>query len=225
MKILHYENIHVLPRDKSLDAIFTLLRDENTDRDTFVEAADRICDRLLYFALDLVPYEIENVETPTGSIFEGCGRPVPFCGVSIVRSGEPMEKSLRNHVEDVQIGKLVIQQADSKEIGPRLYYYRFPRIVRSPDTRVFLMDAILASANAIIMAIRVLLDHEVRQENIIVVCIAAAPEGLTMVSRVFPGVQIVTSAVEDHLDDHLFLVPGFGYFGERYYYTKGEFLE
>lgn len=116
----------------------------------------------------------------------------------------------------MSLGKLVIQQLDSaKEAGPRLYYYKFPQELK--EKHVLLFDAILASANAIIMGIRVLLDHECREDQILVCCMFASPEGLAAVLTVFPQVRVIVGCVEKGLDDNMHLVPGIGAFSARYY--------
>eukprot|EP00475_Leptophrys_vorax_P003153 TRINITY_DN11823_c0_g1_i1.p1 TRINITY_DN11823_c0_g1~~TRINITY_DN11823_c0_g1_i1.p1 ORF type:complete len:199 (-),score=41.79 TRINITY_DN11823_c0_g1_i1:42-638(-) len=187
----------------------TVIRSESSSHGEIVAATDFLCKRLINHALGHIPYNVDGMRVTQA---------MDLCGVSIVRSGEPLANALRSLASesgDLPLGKLVIQQSAQKVDGPRLFYYKFPKSIK--DKFVILSDGVLASANAITMALRILLDHECLEENIIVVCIAAAPEGVSVVNRLFPKVRIVTASLEEGLDDNMFLVPGLGNFSTRYY--------
>jgi uridine kinase len=86
----------------------------------------------------------------------------PLCGVSIVRAGAPMERALREVVQDIPLGKLLIQ-TDTQHHGhqPQLHYCKLPKDIAGRV--VLLADAQIATGAAGLMAIRVLLDHGVRE--------------------------------------------------------------
>jgi len=70
------------------------------------------------------------------------------------------------------------------------------------------------------MAISVLVDSGVCLENIMFLNLICAPEGLKALTEEYPQVQVVTGAIDDHLDEHRFIVPGLGDYGDRYYGTS-----
>jgi uridine kinase len=70
------------------------------------------------------------------------------------------------------------------------------------------------------MAIRILLDHDVRQENIYLVSLLMAEVGVQTIAYAFPQVNIVTTAVDPTVNDRFHVLPGFGSFGDRYFGTE-----
>jgi uridine kinase len=87
------------------------------------------------------------------------------------------------------------------------------------DYRIILMDATVASGAAAMMAIRVLLDHDVPEENIMLCSLIMAESGIHTIAYAFPKVQIVTTAVDPEINDKFFVLPGIGNFGDRFYGT------
>lgn len=105
---------------------------------------------------------------------------------------------------------------------------------------VILMDATVATGAAAMMAIRVLLDHDVPEENILLVSLLMAESGMfevlcvLLVSKyltflgvhtiayAFPQVRIVTSAVDPEINEKFHVLPGIGNFGDRYFGTEPE---
>ena len=91
---------------------------------------------------------------------------------------------------------------------PELHYLRLPSDIK--NDRVLLMDATLATGAAAMMAIRVLLDHSVEEENIILVALLMAEQGCHNVAYAFPKVKIVTTAVDPELNEMCYILPGIG---------------
>merc|ERR1711974_304944 len=113
-----------------------------------------------------------------------------ICGVSILRAGETMEESLKEVCRGIRVGKILIQT--SKDTGePMLYYLRLPKDIK--NYRVILMDATVATGAAAMMAIRVLLDHDIPEENITLVSLLMAESGVHTIAYAFPKVTIVTT--------------------------------
>jgi len=83
---------------------------------------------------------------------------------------------------------------------------------------VIVVDPMLATANSAAAAIQKLKDRGAR--DIRFVCLLAAPEGIERLRRAQPGVPIYTAAIDDHLNDHGYIVPGLGDAGDRLYGTK-----
>lgn len=82
------------------------------------------------------------------------------------------------------------------------------------------MDATVATGAAAMMAIRVLLDHEVPEENIVIVSLLMAEIGVHSIAYAFPKVNIVTSALDPEINERFYVLPGIGNFGDRYFGTE-----
>ncbi|GBP19558.1 Uridine-cytidine kinase-like 1 [Eumeta japonica] len=100
----------------------------------------------------------------------------------------------------------------------KLYYLRLPKDIK--DYRVILMDATVATGAAAMMAIRVLLDHDVPEENISLVSLLMAEIGVHSIAYAFPKVKIVTSALDPEINEKFYVLPGIGNFGDRYFGTE-----
>lgn len=103
-------------------------------------------------------------------------------------------------IQDISIGSLLIQSEDSTG-EPLLLHLMLPTCIRqrhlAARSFVFLLDAQIGTGAAAFMAIRVLLDHGVQQENIIFVTfVVAAAGGVRVLQRAFPGVRIVCGALD-----------------------------
>lgn len=83
-----------------------------------------------------------------------------------------------------------------------------------------LMDATVATGAAAMMAIRVLLDHDVPEENIQLCSLLMAESGVHTIAYAFPKVQIVTTSVDPEVNDKFYILPGIGNFGDRFYGTE-----
>lgn len=128
-----------------------------------------------------------------------------------------MEKGLTEVCKDVSIGKILIQTSPHNK-EPELYYLSLPKDIQ--EHRVILMDPTVATGAAAMMAIRVLLDHEVPEENITLVSILMASSGVQAIGYVFPNVRQVTSAVDPETNEKFHVLPGMGNFGDRYFGTE-----
>ncbi|KAI9150924.1 Uridine kinase [Blastocladiella emersonii ATCC 22665] len=208
-------SVLVMPPRGQLRALHTILRDATTARSDFIFYSDRLSCLVVERALAEFPFEPLNVTTPTGAQFAGLAHAAGgLCGVSIMRSGEIMEASLRRVSKDVSIGKLLIQSSP-KTGEPELHYSKLPTDVAQRS--VLLMDATVATGAAAMMAIRVLLDHSVPEDRIVLATLIAAPPGLHAVARAFPKVKIVVSEVDPEINDQYHILPGIGNYGDRYF--------
>ncbi|CAO3606763.1 unnamed protein product [Cunninghamella blakesleeana] len=212
------DDVTVLPSTNQIKGIHTILRDKSTSRDEFVFYAERLSRLIIECGLGLLPSSETSVTTPTGAIYHGLAFTSQICGVSILRAGGTMEEGLRRVCDDIIIGKLLIQ-TDPSTGEPQLHYCKIPQDIKK--RHVLLMDATIGTGAAGLMAIRVLLDHEVKEENIIFLTFLSTPIGLNVIKKAFPKVKIVTSMVDPVLNkDKLWIEPGIGNFGDRYFGTE-----
>ncbi|KAJ7593148.1 armadillo/beta-catenin/plakoglobin [Mycena floridula] len=200
--ILSSPTVFILPPTPQHRGILTILRSKDTSRQDFIFFLDRLATLLIENALSFLPYEQAVVETPVGVPSQGhkCAAK-QICEVTIQRSGGAFERGFHRVMNDVPMGSLLVQ-SDAHTGEPILLQVKLPLFVRdrklASDTWVFLLDSQVGSGAAAFMAIRVLLDHGVRQDHIIFVTFLIARHGgIGLVRRVFPEVRVVTAAVDE----------------------------
>ena len=163
--------------------------------------SERLMRLVFEYALSFLPHKKTIVKTPQGVEYEGLkfsGN--GLCGVSILRAGETMEHALMKVTKDIRLGEIktyileikinlgkILIQTDSETHNPELYFLRLPRGIK--DDHVILMDASVATGAAAMMAIRVLLDHDVLEENILLVSLLMAAPGVHAIAYAYPKGQ------------------------------------
>ncbi|MFD8145188.1 uracil phosphoribosyltransferase [Streptomyces sp. NPDC059708] len=211
-----HHNVHPLPQTNQLRAMHTIIRDRRASRADFVFYSRRIIRLLLESALNQLPFDQHEAITPVGETYEGLRLGPQLCAVPVVRAGDSMLDELRQVIPDITVGKLLIQRDKTTKL-PHLYYKNFPEDIA--DRHVLLLEPMLATGGSAKAAIEVLLDSGVHEENIIFVNFLASPEGIEAVHAAYPLVKIVTSSIEQRLNENAFMIPGIGDFGDRYFGT------
>lgn len=105
---------------------------------------------------------------------------------------------------------------DPETLKPVEYFCKLP--ADSGDREIFVVDPMLATGGSAIAAIQMLKDKGVK--NIRFMCIIAAPEGVEAMKKAHPDVDIYIGALDDHLNEHGYIVPGLGDAGDRIFGTK-----
>ncbi|XP_060600360.1 uridine-cytidine kinase-like 1 isoform X2 [Ruditapes philippinarum] len=217
-------SLQVLQTTPQVRGIHTFIRNKETARDEFIFYSKRLMRLLFEYAMNFLPHKKVSIETVQGVPYEGYRLDTKkIVGVSILRAGETMEQALCEVYKDITIGKILIQtNLDTGE--PELHYLRLPKDIK--ESHVMLMDATVATGAAAMMAIRVLLDHDVQEENIILLSMLMGDSGVHSIAYAFPKVKLVTTAVDKEVNEKFHIVPGIGNFGDRYfgtdYYEKEE---
>ncbi|KAG1895494.1 armadillo beta-catenin plakoglobin [Suillus fuscotomentosus] len=196
------KNLIVLPQTPQLKGIYTILRDEASNRQDFIFFVDRLATFLIEKAMEHLPHRPKTVTTPIGLDCTGKELDVKVDHFAENLSG-PLTKGLQRVLSDVAIGSLLVQ-SDANTGEPLLLHVMLPKCLRerhlAVDAWVFLLDAQIGTAASAFMAIRTLLDHGVQQDHIIFVTfLIARTGGVTVLQRAFPEVKIVTGAVDEGL--------------------------
>jgi uracil phosphoribosyltransferase len=193
----------------------TLMRDKNTPSAVFRQLLREISLLLGYEVLRDLPMSTRSIETPLtqmdAPILEG--KKVVF--VSILRAGNGLLDGLIDLVPSARIGHIGLYR-DPVTLQPVEYYFKVPSDIA--DRRVVLVDPMLATGNSVAAAIQRVKDRGVK--DIKLVTLLAAPEGITRLAKAHPDVQVFTAAVDSHLNDHGYIVPGLGDAGDRMFGTK-----
>lgn len=212
----HQGKVHVLPVTPYLTYLHTKIRDKHADLSTFTHFSDQVIRQLLIKAAESLPYSDQSVTTPIGDVYPGKALSQGICGVSVIRAGESMEREFKQMFPEQPIGKILIQRNKVTKL-PEYFYCHFPSTIAQQT--VFLFEPMLATGGSLLKAIDVLLEHGVGIENIIVVNFLASPAGLDRLLTKHPLIQVVTSSVEDAMNEDAFMRPGIGDFGDRYFGT------
>ncbi|XP_033931745.1 uridine-cytidine kinase-like 1 isoform X4 [Pseudochaenichthys georgianus] len=209
--------LSVMESTPQVRGMHTIIRNKETNRDEFIFYSKRLMRLLIEHALSFLPLKSVSVETPQGGTYEGkrlSGKRIT--GVSILRAGETMEQALMAVCKDIRLGKILIQtNHDTGE--PELHYLRLPKDLT--EDYVILMDSTVSTGAAALMAVRVLLDHDVAEDKIFLISLLMAEMGVHSVAYAFPKVRIITTAVDKEVNDQFHIIPGIGNFGDRYFGT------
>ena len=193
----------------------TLLRDKNTGSKEFRELIQEITELMCYEATrDLPLCEIE-VETPI-TITKSkviAGRKLAF--VPILRAGLGMVDGAIELVPAARVGHIGLYR-DPDTLKPVEYYCKLPGDIQERD--VIVLDPMLATGGSAVDAISQIKKRQ--PKTIKFMCIIAAPEGLNALSEAHPDVQVYCAALDEHLNDHGYIVPGLGAAGDRIFGTK-----
>ncbi|KAJ2511324.1 Uridine kinase [Coemansia sp. RSA 2049] len=207
-----------LPQSNQVRAMQTILCDRSTLRSDFVFYSDRLSRLVIEYGLDQLCLEKKTVETPMGVPYHGYRLPQSVAGVTVLRAGGVMEKALRSVLRPAHYGKILIV-GDPVSHEPRLHYVKLPREMHKHS--VLLMDSTIVSGANAMMAIRICLDHGVKEESIVFVSLLATPQGVYAIQTAFSKVRIVVAMLEPNISsDSLLIRSGYGLFGDRYFGTE-----
>lgn len=192
-----------------------VLRDARTEPEAFRRAARRISVLVAAEALKDVPTRDVTVRTP---LEEAPGRRVAgdVVVVPVLRAGLGMLEAVLDLVPGARVGHLGLQRDEATAVASQ-YYAKLPGPLES--SFVLIVDPMLATGGSAVSALDRLVDAGAT--NIRIACIVAAPEGIAVVKARHPGVAIYTPVVDRALNEHKFIMPGLGDFGDRLYGTVG----
>jgi uracil phosphoribosyltransferase len=159
------------------------------------------------------PTEERVVETPLEKM-KGKVLAKKVTLVPILRAGLGMSDGVLRILPDARLGHLGVYR-DEKTLEPVSYYQKLPPDIA--QTEVLLIDPMLATGGSAVAAIDLIKAAGARVLRMI--CIVAAPEGVALVERHHPDVEVYTPVVDRELDPHKYIVPGLGDFGDRLYGT------
>lgn len=202
------KNLVLMKANNQIKELQTVIWNRETSRTDFIFYSDRLIRLVIEEGLNQLPFEERTVKTHTGSEYQGCSFYKGICGVSIVRSGEAMEKGLRECCRSIRIGKmLLVRDEDSGE--RHIVYARFPPDIHK--RKVVLMYPLIMGGGNISLGIETLLDYGVEEENIYVLTLFATPHGLKSLMDKYPKALVLTTEICEDVPTH---------FGEKYFGTE-----
>lgn len=191
-----------------------LLRDKNTGHKDFRELTTEITLFLCYEALKNVELGRVEVETPMApATCRKIANEVLL--IPILRAGVGMLDGALKLIPTARVGFLgLYRDPDTKR--PVEYYRKLPADMRDP--LCLILDPMIATGGSTVAALDMLKDAGFA--SVFVVCIITCPEGVAAVESAHPGTIVYTANVDDHMDDHKYIIPGLGDAGDRLYGTR-----
>ncbi len=162
-----------------------------------------------------LPLEDQPIETPVEAMNAPMLQGKKLAFVSILRAGNGLLDGMLDVIPSARVGHVGLFR-DPKTLEAVEYYYKVPHSMS--ERLIVVVDPMLATANSAIAAVQKL--KEGGAINLRFVCLVAAPEGIAAFNKAHPDVPIVTAAVDSHLNDHGYIVPGLGDAGDRIFGTK-----
>lgn len=192
-----------------------ILRDKNTGTKEFRELVNEIGMFLCYEAMrDIELKEIE-IETPITKMKTGKLDEDKYAFVPILRAGMGLLDGVVRVIPNAKIGHIGMYR-DEETFEPVNYFFKVPKDIEKRE--VIILDPMLATGGSAIDAIELLKSKGVKKIKFL--CVIAAPEGIERVEREHPDVQIYCAAIDDHLNEDKYIVPGLGDAGDRIFGTK-----
>ena len=193
----------------------SILRDKSTSVKEFRELISEIAMLMCYEATRDLPLEEITVETPVAPA--KCKRIAgkKLAIVPILRAGLGMVDGMVNMMPNVKVGHIGLFR-DPETLEPVKYYFKMPQDISERD--VIVVDPMLATGGSAVAAVTFL--KEAGARHIKLMDIIAAPEGVEAMQKAHPDVDIYVAALDDHLNEHGYIVPGLGDAGDRIFGTK-----
>ena len=193
----------------------THMRDEKTGSKLFRELVSEVSMLMCYEATRDLPLKEVEVQTPLVKTKSKviAGRKLAF--VPILRAGLGMLDAMLEMVPAAKVGHIGMYR-DETTLEPVEYFAKFPSHLE--DAIVMIVDPMLATGGSAKDAIAQIKKRGAK--NIKLVCLVAAPEGVKVIQKSHPDVDVYIAALDDHLNEQGYIVPGLGDAGDRIFGTK-----
>ena len=193
----------------------SILRDKNTSVKEFRELVSEIASLMCFEATRDMPTEEVEIETPvaTAKVRRLAGKKMAI--VPILRAGLGMVDGIVQLVPGCKVGHIGLYR-DPKTLEPVEYYCKLPNDIE--EREIIVLDPMLATGGSASAAISFIKQHG--GKHIRLMCIIGAPQGADKVLKDHPDVDVYVAAMDSHLNEHGYIVPGLGDAGDRIFGTK-----
>lgn len=193
----------------------TIVRDKRTGHKEFRELTEELAMLMAYEVTRRHPVREVEVETPLARTTGWSIAGQEIAVIPILRAGLAMEVAISRLIPTARVGHIGIYR-EHDTLQPVGYYAKLPADIAEREAMI--LDPMLATGGSAVAAIETLKKHGCR--NIKVMAIISAPEGIKKVHDTHPDVDIYTGAVDSHLNEKGYIVPGLGDAGDRLFGTK-----
>lgn len=208
------EKVHVV-NHPLLSHKLTILRDKNTSTKDFRELVSEIGMLLTYEATRDLPLTERVVETPICTTKAPTIKGKKFAVVPILRAGLGLVDGVLRMVPSARVGHIGLYR-DEETLEPVKYFCKMPKDIAERD--VLIVDPMLATGGSASAAIGFMKEYGCN--NIKLMVLLAAPEGIERIQKDHPDVAIYCGAVDEKLNENGYIVPGLGDAGDRIFGTK-----
>ncbi len=193
----------------------TYIRDKETGPKEFRELVEEVSLLLAYEVTRDLPLEEVRIQTPMtethGQILAGKKLGI----VPILRAGLGMVSGMTRLIPNAKVGHLGMYR-DHDSLQPVEYFWKLPADVA--EREIILVDPMLATGGSAVAAVNFLKSKGVKKLKFM--CLIAAPEGIRALKEKHPDVPIYTAAIDSHLDENGYIIPGLGDAGDRLFGTE-----
>ena len=193
----------------------SILRDRNTSVRDFRDLCREISMLMAFEAMHDLTLEDARIQTPVAPAMARRLSGKKLALVGILRAGLVMVDGILGLVPNARVGHIGLYR-DPKTLEPVQYYNKLPGDIADRD--IFVLDPMLATGGSAAAALRILREHGARSPKLL--CIIGAPEGVAVVRKQQPDVEIILAALDERLDEKGYIVPGLGDAGDRIYGTR-----
>lgn len=193
----------------------SLMRDEETSTASFRRLLREISHLLAYEVTRELPMTTKTVQTPLQPMDAPVLDGKKLALISILRAGNGLLDGILDLIPSARVGFVGLYR-DEETLEPVQYYFKVPESLE--DREVIAVDPMLATGNSSAAAIDLL--KQAGATRIRFLCLLAAPEGVARMQEAHPDVPIVTAALDSHLNEKGYIVPGLGDAGDRMFGTK-----
>ena len=192
-----------------------LMRKRDTSTSEFRSLLAEISMLLAYEVTHDLPTHEVAAETPVASTTIRLLDGKKIVLVSILRAGNGLLDGMLRILPSARVGHVGLFR-DPETLQALEYYFKVAHVMT--EREVVVLDPMLATGNSAIAAVRRL--RATRPRSIRFVCLLTCPEGLAAFHRVHPDVPVFTAAIDSHLNEHGYIVPGLGDAGDRLFGTR-----
>ena len=210
------EKVHIMNHPLVAHKL-TIMRDENTSVKDFRELVSEIGMLITYEATRDLPLTTKHIKTPICEMDAPTLAGKKFVVVPILRAGLGLVDGVLRMVPSARVGHIGMYR-DEETLEPHPYFCKMPKDVAERD--VMIVDPMLATGGSMELGYKALLTKG-NPKKVHVVCVMASPEGIEHVRKTFPDdTTIWCAAVDEGLNEHKYIVPGFGDAGDLCYGGK-----
>ena len=190
----------------------TILRDKNTDFDTFRISASKLSYLLAVESTKHLSLKVKEVETPLIKT-EGSEIENNSVAISVLRAGLGLVDGVKELIPNVSFGYIGVQR-NEETAEPENYYEKLPDL---KDKNVFILEPMLATGGSLSFAIETVKKY--KPKNIHALTVIAAPEGIDLIKKNHSDVTLITASIDEKLNENWYIVPGLGDMGDRLFGT------
>ena len=210
-----YPNLFVMDHPLILHKL-SMMRDKNTPTILFRQLLKEIALLMGYEITRNLPMTTTPIETPLTTFDAPTIKGKKIAVVPILRAGLGMADGLMELIPPARVGHIGLYR-DHVTKQPVEYYVKLP----DPEGRLFiLVDPMLATGHSAAAAADTLNKRGVSDDNIRMMVLVAAPEGVRVFQQAHPKIPVYAASLDSHLNENAYIVPGLGDAGDRLFGTK-----